>query len=64
MLQINGGKCHLLLSYSDVANLRISKYDMKTSECEKLLSVKFDNELIFEKISLILVEKVVGKLMH
>ena len=48
-LKSNANKCHLLVSSSDAVNLRGSEYDIKNSECEKLLGVKFDNKLTFEK---------------
>ena len=65
MLKSNADKCHLLVSFSGPVNLRVSEYDIKNSECEKLLGVKFDNKLTFEKhITLIFVEKLAGKLMH
>ena len=35
LLKSNTGKCHLSLSYSD----GVSEYDIKNSECEKLLGV-------------------------
>ena len=49
LLKSNASKCHLLLSSSDAVNLRVSEYDVKNSECEKLLGVRFDNKLTFEK---------------
>ena len=49
LLKTNADKCHLLVSSNDVVNLRVSEYDVKNSECEKLLGVKFDNKLTFEK---------------
>ena len=49
LLKDNAGKCHLLVSSSDAVNLRVSEYDIRNSECEKLLSVKLDNKLSFEK---------------
>ena len=49
LLKSNADKCHLLVSSSDAVNLRVSEYDIKNGECEKLLGVKFDNKLKFEK---------------
>ena len=49
LLKSNADKCHLLVSSSDAINLRVSEYDIKNNECEKLLGVKFDNKLTFEK---------------
>ena len=37
-----------IVSSSDAENLRVSEYDIKNSECEKLLGAKFDNKLTFE----------------
>ena len=37
------------LSFSDAISVRVYEYGIKNSEREKLLGVKFDNELIFEK---------------
>ena len=49
LLKSNAGKCHLLVSSSDAVSIRVSEYDIKNSECKKLLGVKLDNKLIFEK---------------
>ena len=49
LLKSNADKCHLLGSASDAVNLRVSEYDIKNRECEKLLGVKFDNKLTLEK---------------
>ena len=49
LLKSNADKCRLLVNPSDAVNLRVSEYDIKNSECEKLLGVKFDNTLTFEK---------------
>ena len=49
LLKSNGDKFHLLVSSGDAFNLRVSEYDIKNSECEKLLGVTFDNKLKFEK---------------
>ena len=49
MLKTNVDKCHLLVSSSDAVSLIVSEYDIKNNECEKLLGVKFDNKLTFEK---------------
>ena len=45
----NADKRDLLVSSSDAVSLRVSQYDIKNSDCEKLLGVKFDNKLTFEK---------------
>ena len=48
LLKSNADKCNLLVRSSDAVNLTVSEYDIKNSECESLLGVKFDNKLIFE----------------
>ena len=48
LLKDNAEKCHLLVSSSDAVNLWVSEYDIKISECEKLLGVKFGSKLTFE----------------
>ena len=52
------------LSFSDDVSVREYEYGTKNSEREKLVGVNFDNELIFENISLVFAEKLVGNLMH
>ena len=37
------------LSFSDAVSVRVYEYGIKNSEREKLLGIKFDNELTFEK---------------
>ena len=49
LLKTNTDKCHLLVSSSDTVSLRVSQYDIKNCEDEKLLGVKFANKLIFKK---------------
>ena len=48
-LKSNANKCYLLVSSTDTVNLRVSGYYIKNRECEKLISVRFDNKLTFEK---------------
>ena len=52
------------LSFSDDVSVREYEYGTKNSEREKLVGVNFDNELIFENISLVFAEKLVGNLMQ
>ena len=40
---------NVILSFSDIVSVRVYEYGIKNSEREKLLGVKFDKELIFEK---------------
>ena len=64
LLKGNADRCHLLVSSSHIVSIRVSEYDIKNSECEKLLGVKFDNKLKFEKHITDVMEKLVGKFMH
>ena len=64
LLKGNADKCHLLVSSSDAVNLRVSEYDIKNNECEKLLGVKFDNSLTFEKHATDICRKSRGKRMY
>ena len=49
LLKSNAGICHLLVSSSNAVSIKVSEYDIKNSECEILLGVKFDNKITFEK---------------
>ena len=40
---------NVILSFSDIVSVRVYEYGIKNIEREKLLGVKFDNELTFEK---------------
>ena len=64
LLKGNVDKCYLLVSSSDAVNLKVSECNIKNSECEKLLGVKFDNKLTFEKHIIYICRKPVGNLMH
>ena len=60
-LKSDADRYHLLLTYNNAVSIRVSEYDIKNSECEKLLGV---NKLTLKNISLISVEKLVEKSMH
>ena len=49
LLKCIGDKCNLLVSAIDAVSITVSEYDIKNSDCEKLLGVQFDNKLTFEK---------------
>ena len=49
LLKSNAEKFNLLVTFSDAISISVSEYDIKNSECEKLLGVKFDNKLTIEK---------------
>ena len=44
LLKSNVAKCHLLVSSNDAVNLRVREYEIKNSEYEKFLGVKFDSK--------------------
>ena len=64
LLKSNADKYNLLLSSSDAVSLRVSEYDIRNSECENLLGVKFDNKLTFEKHITNICRKASEKFMH
>ena len=43
LMKGNANKCHSLVS----KNIRVGNFDMKNSDCEKLLGIKFDHKLTF-----------------
>ena len=47
VLESNGDKCHLLVRSNENASIGVDEYDVH--EYEKLLGVKFDTKLTFEK---------------
>ena len=48
LLKSNADKCHVFVSSSENASIWVDEYDVRKSECEKLLDVKFDTKLTFE----------------
>ena len=48
-LKGNPDKCHLLLNRTDDISVKINEYDIRNSNSEKLLGVKFDNKLTFDE---------------
>ena len=62
LLKSNADKYNLLLSSSDAVSLRVSEYDIRNSECENFLGLKFDISQHLKNISLIFVEKLVKNL--
>ena len=43
----NMSKFHFLVSTNNTVNIRVEKFDIKNSDCEKLLGVQIDHELTF-----------------
>ena len=58
-LKNNPGKCHLLISNNESTTFKISKYEIKNSECENLLGVRLNWMLILMTILLIYGKKLV-----
>ena len=48
-MKANHGKCHLLLSTQEDANIQISNTTINRSKSQKLLGIVFDNKLKFDK---------------
>ena len=49
LLNGNADKCHFLVSASQEINLNVNNFEIKSSDCEKLLGVKFDSKLRFDQ---------------
>ena len=54
----NHGKCHLLLSPHEDANIQISNLTINCSRSQKLLGIAFDNKLKFDKHIMNIFQKV------
>ena len=48
-MQGNSGKCHLILSTNELAQIQIGESLIKSTNCEKLLGVKIDSKILFDK---------------
>ena len=48
-MQRNSGKCHLILSTNETAKIQIGESLIEITNCEKLLGVKIDSKLSFDK---------------
>lgn len=48
LMKTNADNCYLSVSTSDKVNMRIDKFDICNSKCEKILGVEFDNKLTFD----------------
>ena len=48
-MQENSGKCYLILSTNGPAKIQAGESLIESSDCEKLLGVKIDSKLSFEK---------------
>ena len=49
LLKGNSDKCHFLASTSQEVSLIVNNFKIKSSDCEKLLGVKFDSKLRFDQ---------------
>ena len=51
LMKRNANKCHLLVSLNNTVNIRVENFDIKYSDCEKLLvGVKFDHKLTLNSL--------------
>ena len=48
-MKANKDKCHLLLSNKERVTMKIGETEIKSSNCEKLLGIKIDNNLTFNE---------------
>ena len=48
-MKVNKDKCHLLLSNKERVTMKIGETETKSSNCEKLLGIKIDNNLFFDE---------------
>ena len=46
-MKANPGKCHLLTTSRDKVSICVDNYNIKSSNCEKLLGIEIDNKLNF-----------------
>ena len=58
---LDSNKCHLITSKQSCRNLKIRNINNENSTCEKLLRVKIDNKLNFNKHQDRIIEKVSRK---
>ena len=49
LMKSNADKCHLLVSTNNTVNIRVEKFDIKNSDCEKPLGVKIEHKLTFNR---------------
>ena len=49
LLKGNADKCHFFVSTSQEVSLNVNTFKIKSSDCEKLLDVKFDSKLRFDQ---------------
>ena len=48
-LKGNAAKCNFLVSTSQEVILNVNNFKIKSSDCEKLLGVKYDSKLSFDQ---------------
>ena len=64
LMKSNPDKCHLLVSSSEKIRMEIGDFDRKSSTCEKLLGVRFENRFNILYDKLVLCRKSAKNLMH
>ena len=48
-IKANQDKCHLIASKNENASMHIGPFEIKNTDCEKLLGIKFDSRLQFSE---------------
>ena len=51
MMKANKDKCHLIISSNDHVSMKLDNIEIENSNCERLLGVKIDSKLKFERTS-------------
>ena len=63
LMKSNADKCHLLVSTNETVKIQVGNYNIANSKREKLLGIKFDHNLNFDKHLSELCKKASRKLM-
>ena len=61
-MQGNSGKCHLIISTNEPAKIQIGEFLIASTNCEKLLGIKIDSKLSFDKLMKTICKKESNKL--
>ena len=61
-MQGNSGKCHLIISTNEPAKIQIGEFLIESTNCEKLLCIKIDSKLSFDKLMKTICKKESNKL--
>ena len=47
-MKANQDNCHLIISKKDIVSMHIGPFEIKNTDCEKLLGIKVDSRLNFK----------------